>query len=89
MSGRKVDVDDLIASGDVGELLGVAKNTISLWKRDSKKGFPEPVVVVSNGFTPVYLRSEIVTWWKKQNEAKVEAATAFLENFKRLEEESL
>lgn len=52
---------ELVANADIADILGVTRSAVSNWYvRDQR--FPEPVVRVSNGAIPLWLRPEIETW---------------------------
>ena len=60
--GRKVDVDDLIDTRSVAEILGLAhRNTVSdyLARYDD---MPRPVVDLGGGRSKLWLRSEMQPW---------------------------
>jgi hypothetical protein len=75
---RREKVPPLLAAIDVAIRWGVSKQVAnSFMKR--QEDFPEPVVVVANGKTPLYLESEIeefektpefIVWHKKFKDAK-------------------
>jgi hypothetical protein len=83
--GRMVDVDDLIGSSDIADLLGVVRSAVSNYKK-RHPDFPEPVVTIagvglSSGIT-LYLRSEVLTWYVNRMRQKMspELIQAFVEN---------
>jgi glutathione-regulated potassium-efflux system ancillary protein KefG len=62
--GRKVDVDDLIDSRAVAELLGLAQlNTVSSYQR-RYMDMPRPVIDMGQGRCKLWLRSEIGRWMR-------------------------
>jgi hypothetical protein len=63
--GRKVDVSDLIDSGAVAEMLGLAQlNTVSGYQR-RYPDMPRPVVDMGQGRCKLWLRTEIEVWASK------------------------
>lgn len=62
------DLDDLMSSTDVARFLGVSQPAVSNYK-NRHPTFPDPLVVVSNGRSPLYSRESIVKWWKSRNPA--------------------
>jgi predicted DNA-binding transcriptional regulator AlpA len=64
--GRRVDVDDLIDSRAVAELLGLAQlNTVSGYQRRYAE-MPRPVVDMGRGRCKLWLRSEVKAWAKSR-----------------------
>ena len=64
--GRRVDVDDLIDSHAVAEILGLAQfNSVSGYQR-RYPDMPRPVVDMGSGRCKLWLRSEIETWARKR-----------------------
>ena len=60
--GRRVDVDDLIDSATVAEMLGLAQlNTVSGYQRRYPE-MPRPVVDMGSGRCKLWLRTEIERW---------------------------
>jgi len=60
--GRRVEVEDLIDSRVVAELLGLAQlNTVSAYQRRYPE-MPRPVVDMGQGRCKLWLRSEMVRW---------------------------
>jgi glutathione-regulated potassium-efflux system ancillary protein KefG len=60
--GRKVDVDDLIDTQAVAELLALAhRNTVSEYQA-RYDDMPRPVVDLGRGRSKLWLRSEIEPW---------------------------
>ena len=63
--GRRVDVDDLIDSHAVAEILRLAQfNTVSSYQRRYPE-MPRPVVDMGNGRCKLWLRSDILKWAKQ------------------------
>lgn len=56
---RLVDVSDLVATGDIAVMFGVATPTVCCWKT-RYADFPAAVHQTSGG--PLYLRSEVTSW---------------------------
>ena len=66
--GRKVDVEQLVALGDISKMLDAPPATIhSYFDRRASNGFPEAVVETSAG--RLWLRGDIETWAQKRNSA--------------------
>ena len=64
--GRRVDVDDLIDSHAVAEILGLAQfNSVSGYQR-RYPDMPRPVVDMGSGRCKLWLRSEIEIWARKR-----------------------
>lgn len=60
--GRKVDVDDLIDTLGVAELLGLShRNSVAVYRR-RYADFPAPVVQLSGGRYPLWVRPDIEAW---------------------------
>ena len=60
--GRIVDVDDLIGSTDVAEMIGLSHvNSVTTYLK-RYPDFPRPVVDVSNGRIRLWLRQDIDGW---------------------------
>jgi glutathione-regulated potassium-efflux system ancillary protein KefG len=60
--GRRVDVDELIDSRAVAEILGLAQlNTVSAYQR-RYPDMPRPVVDMGQGRCKLWLRSEVMRW---------------------------
>ena len=60
--GRKVDVDDLIDTREVAELLGLAhRNTVSEYQGRYPE-MPRPVVDRRGGRFKLWLRPEVESW---------------------------
>lgn len=57
---------DLVAAGDIVEMLGISKQRVDQLARAGK--MPEPVAVVSSG--RVWLRDEIEQWAKETGRIK-------------------
>lgn len=57
-----IEADDLVSAADVARIFGVTKQTVSHWLHRGDSGFPGAVVVVNDGVTPLYLRSEVLMW---------------------------
>jgi predicted DNA-binding transcriptional regulator AlpA len=68
--GRKIDVDDVIDSSDVAELLGLShRNAITLYQK-RYEDMPRPIIVKNQGRTLLWLRSEISAWAKQAGRTK-------------------
>jgi predicted DNA-binding transcriptional regulator AlpA len=62
MMGRKVDVDDLIDTRTVAEILGLAhRNTVSEYQA-RYEDMPRPVVDLGSGRSRLWLRPEVERW---------------------------
>lgn len=62
---RTVEVDDIISSVDIADLLSVSAPAVSNWKlRD--KNFPQPFATVARGNTDLYLKSKVVYWYMQK-----------------------
>ena len=60
--GRKVDVEDLIDTQSVAQILGLAhRNTVSEYQA-RYNDMPRPVVVLGSGRSKLWLRSEVERW---------------------------
>jgi glutathione-regulated potassium-efflux system ancillary protein KefG len=60
--GRKVDVDDLIDTHAVAEILGLAhRNTVSEYQA-RYEDMPRPVVDLGGGRSKLWLRPEVERW---------------------------
>lgn len=58
--GRKVDVDDLVGTPEIADMLDVAYiETVNSWRR-RYPDFPEPVVKLRR--VTLWLRSDIEAW---------------------------
>ena len=63
--GRKVDLDDLIDSAGVAELIGLShRNSIRVY-RTRYPDFPNPVVDMGAGRCLLWLRADVDAWSKK------------------------
>jgi len=64
--GRRVDVDELIDSHVVAEMLGLAQaNTVSGYQR-RYPDMPRPVVDMGRGRCKLWLRSEVQRWSRQR-----------------------
>ena len=60
--GRRIDVDDLIDSHAVADILGLAQpNTVSGYQRRYPE-MPRPAVDMGRGRCKLWLRSEMLRW---------------------------
>lgn len=60
--GRKVDVDDLIDTQSVAQILGLAhRNTVSEYQA-RYEDMPRPVVDLGRGRSKLWLRDEVERW---------------------------
>jgi len=60
--GRMVDLDDIIDTAGVAEMLGLAQsNTVSLYRR-RHADFPAPARILGAGHCLLWLRPEIEAW---------------------------
>ncbi|MDG2112210.1 MAG: hypothetical protein P8N02_06315 [Actinomycetota bacterium] len=60
--GRKVDVDDLLTTAEVAELLGLSHyNSVTTYMRRYDH-FPRPVVERTSGRVRLWLRPEVEEW---------------------------
>jgi predicted DNA-binding transcriptional regulator AlpA len=67
--GRKVDVNDLIDSRVVAQILGLAQfNTVSNYQR-RYPDMPRPVVDMGRGRCKLWLRSDVEAWAKRSHRA--------------------
>jgi predicted DNA-binding transcriptional regulator AlpA len=65
--GRKIDVDDLIDSRGVAQVLGLAQpNTVSAYQR-RYRDMPRPAVDMGVGRCKLWLRSELERWHRKRH----------------------
>ena len=64
--GRKVDVDDLIDTRQVAQILGLShRNTVSEYQ--ARYGdMPRPVVDLGGGRSKLWLRHEVERWHARQ-----------------------
>lgn len=60
-----MNLDDLAATSDLAELLGVGPSTISNYRR-RHGDFPKPIVTVARGSTPLFDRRAVVRWWSQR-----------------------
>jgi hypothetical protein len=66
--GRKIDVDDLIDTQTVAELLELAhRNTVSEYQA-RYADMPRPVVDLGRGRSKLWLRSEVEPWAAKHRD---------------------
>lgn len=66
--GRKVDVDDLIDTQSVAQILGLAhRNTVSEYQA-RYDDMPRPVVNLGGGRSKLWLRSEVERWAARHHE---------------------
>lgn len=64
--GRKVDVDDLIDTLGVAELIGLShRNSVRVY-RSRYADFPAPVVELSGGRYPLWVRQDVEAWAKSR-----------------------
>jgi type I restriction enzyme M protein len=63
---KRVDPADLMASVDIAEMVGVGKAAVANWQA-RHADFPEPVVRVANGNTPLWHRADVVVWLTKRS----------------------
>jgi hypothetical protein len=59
------DLDDLASASDIAAVLGVVPSAITNWRRRSL-GFPEPLVVVANGTTPLFSAKAVGEWYRQR-----------------------
>lgn len=67
--GLGVDLDDLVTTSEVADMLGVGVSAISNYKQ-RHEDFPKPLVAVNRGRTDLYSRKAIVAWWMKRADPK-------------------
>jgi hypothetical protein len=54
---------ELAGIAELADMLNARRTTVSQWhSRQATNGFPEPVAVLAMG--PVWLRSEVLNWWR-------------------------
>lgn len=64
-----VRADDIVTASDIARLLGVGNSAVSNWLHRPRKtaggraAFPAPFTHVNHGKTPLYRKSEIVSWY--------------------------
>jgi glutathione-regulated potassium-efflux system ancillary protein KefG len=64
--GRRVDVDDLIDTREVAQILGLAhRNTVSEYQA-RYDDMPRPVVDLGAGRSKLWLRREVERWHTRQ-----------------------
>lgn len=59
----RVPINEIVAAADLGLLFNVRSNVISNWRK-RYEDFPDPFIVVANGSTPLYIRSEVIAWYR-------------------------
>lgn len=60
--GRMADLDDLLDSRGVAEILGLAQHqSVSVYRR-RYPDFPAPAVDMGSGRCLLWLRADVVTW---------------------------
>ena len=65
--GRRIDVDDLIDSHAVADILGLAQpNTVSGYQRRYPE-MPRPAVDMGRGRCKLWLRSEMLRWARRRS----------------------
>lgn len=57
-----VDLDDLIDSNEVAEILGLGSNRAVSIYRGRYDDFPGPVVIKGSGKCMLWLRADVVAW---------------------------
>lgn len=65
---RGVDVDDLVGTSEIAEILGISKQSIANYASGRARkgtGFPAPLRVLAA--TPVYSRKAVEQWWANVN----------------------
>lgn len=65
--GRMVDLDDIIDSAGVADVVGLSRASNVSTYRNRYDDFPEPVLG-ADGRCPMWLRSEIVAWDRVRRE---------------------
>jgi len=60
--GRKVDLDELVDTVDVAELVGLTNATSVATYRSRYEDFPQPVWVSRGGRCQLWLRPEVEAW---------------------------
>lgn len=79
MSGRWVDLDDLIDAQGVADVLGLAqRNTVSLYQR-RYPDMPRPVVDLGSGRCRMWLRSEIEDWARARSGRSIHAVAPLVD----------
>ena len=64
--GRRVDIDDLVDTHDVADILGLThRNTVSEYLT-KYKDMPRPVINLGRGRPMLWLRPEIERWASKR-----------------------
>jgi len=61
----KVNSEDIMSLVDVAHFLGIQPNNASMWRK-RYKDFPKPFMVVANNNTPLFLKSDIIAWYKSR-----------------------
>lgn len=64
--GRKVDVDDLIDTATVAELLGFTNRRSLSAHRARHLDFPAPVVASDAGRCLLWLRQDVIKWMRSR-----------------------
>ena len=65
--GRQVDVDDLIDSRRVAELLGLSQhNSVGIYRRRYKETFPAPAVDMGAGRCLLWVRQDVEDWHRSR-----------------------
>lgn len=68
------DLDDLILSGDIADMLGVGQPAVSNWKA-RHEDFPAPLKVMG-GRTSLYSRIEVIEWYRTHYPGRLETRVA-------------
>jgi hypothetical protein len=59
----KVDPEQLMAAVDIAMMCGVSSAAVSNW-RSRYPDFPRPVANIANGKVDVFVRDDVIRWWK-------------------------
>lgn len=62
---------EMVSMGDIATRFGVSAPAVNHWRR-RHEGFPEPVAVVGNGNNPVYLWTEVTSWYEAHDRLRRE-----------------
>lgn len=63
---KLIDPNDIVSASDIAAMLEVGRAAVSNWqKRDVD--FPEPITVVSEGAINLWLRQDIVQWYRNRH----------------------
>lgn len=75
-----VESEELIAPSDIAQILMVVPSAVSNWI-NRHENFPAPVAVVAKGKTSLWIKSEVIAWYRSYiGEARLNTMRELLSN---------